>query len=313
MPRYLITGGAGFIGSNLVKKLVENGESVRVLDNLSTGKLANIAQFVENKKIEFIKGDFTNLEVSKRATEKIDYVLHHGAVASVPRSVDEPVLTNNANILGTLNLLIAAREAGVKRFVYAASSAAYGDSPVMPKEETMPVAPKSPYAVQKLTGEYYCQNFYALHGLETVCLRYFNVFGPNQDPSSAYSAVIPVFIKQMLAGKSPVIYGDGTTSRDFTYVANNVQANLLACRPENICAGEVINIACGYEISLNELVARINQILGTNITPKYEAERLGDVKHSLADITKAKKLLNYAPEINFDEGLTKTVEFYRQH
>ncbi|MEK7650274.1 MAG: SDR family oxidoreductase [Patescibacteria group bacterium] len=311
MAKYLVTGGAGFIGSNIVKKLVEQGESVRVLDNLATGKLANIEQFIEAKKIEFVQGDFTNLEVAKKATENVDYVLHHGAVASVPRSVEDPVLTNNANILGTLNMLIAAREAGVKRFIYAASSAAYGDSPVMPKEEAMPVAPKSPYAVQKLTGEYYCQNFYTLHKLETVCLRYFNVFGPNQDPSSAYSAVIPVFIKQMLRGERPVIYGDGSTSRDFTYVANNVEANLLACVAGNECAGEVINIACGYEISLNELVERINKILGTNIQPRYEAERVGDVKHSLADITKAKKLLNYAPFISFDEGLAKTVEFYR--
>ncbi len=309
MSKYLITGGAGFIGSNIVRTLVERGENVRVLDNLSTGKLKNIEEYLQ--KIEYIEGDFTDLDIAKKAVEGVDYVIHQGAIPSVPRSIDDPIKTNEANILGTLNMLIASRDAGVKRFVYAASSSAYGDSPIMPKVETMPTAPISPYAIQKLTSEQYCQNFHTLFGLETVCLRYFNVFGPNQDPESVYSAVIPMFIKKMLAGESPVIYGDGTTSRDFTFVDNNVDANLRACVAEKGCGGEVVNIACGYEISLNELMEKINEILGANIMPIYKEERKGDVKHSLADISKAKKLLGYEPIVGFEEGLKKTVEFYR--
>lgn len=309
MSKYIVTGGAGFIGSNIVKRLLEDGHQVRVLDNLSTGKFQNIESFL--KQIEFIQGDFTNLEIAKKSVEGMDYVLHQGAIPSVPRSIDDPLQTNDANILGTLNMLIASRDAGIKRFVYAASSSAYGDSPTMPKVETMPTSPKSPYAIQKLTGEQYCQNFYALYGLETVCLRYFNVFGPNQDPESVYSAVIPIFIKKILKGESPVIYGDGETSRDFTYVDNNVDANIRASMTNKACAGEVINIACGYEISLNELVQKINEILGTSIKPMYKEERRGDVKHSLADISKAKKLLVYIPNINFEDGLRKTIEFYK--
>lgn len=309
MSKYLVTGGAGFIGSNIVKKLLERGEDVKVLDNCSTGKRENIKPFLE--KIEFLEGDFTDIEIAKKAVSEVDYVLHQGAIPSVPRSVDDPIKTNNANILGTLNMLIASRDAGVKRFVYAASSSAYGDSPVMPKVETMPIAPKSPYAIQKLTGEQYCQNFYTLYGLETVCLRYFNVFGPNQDPASVYSSVIPLFIKKMLAGESPTIYGDGETSRDFTYVDNNVDAVLRACIASAECAGEVINIACGYEISLNQLIDKINTELGIHITPVYKDERKGDVKHSLADISKAERLLGYKPLVSFEEGLKKTIEFYR--
>lgn len=309
MSIYLVTGGAGFIGSNIVKKLVENGETVRVLDNCSTGKLENIKPFLEH--VEFLEGDFTDMEMAKKAVVGVDYVLHQGAIPSVPRSVDDPIKTNNANILGTLNMLIASRDARVKRFVYAASSSAYGDSLVMPKVETMPIAPKSPYAIQKLTGEQYCQNFYTLYGLETVCLRYFNVFGPNQDPTSVYSAVIPLFIKKILAGESPAIYGDGETSRDFTYVDNNVDAVLRACTTSSECAGEVINIACGYEISLNQLVHKINAELGTTVTSIYKDERKGDVKHSLADISKAERLLGYKPLVSFEEGLKKTIEFYR--
>lgn len=309
MAKYLVTGGAGFIGSNIVKKLLEHGEDVRVLDDYSTGRIENIKPFLE--KIEFLEGDFTDIEIAKKAVSGVDYVLHQGAIPSVPRSVDDPIKTNNANILGTLTMLIVSRDAGVKRFVYAASSSAYGDSPVMPKVETMPVAPKSPYAIQKLTGEQYCQNFYTLYGLETVCLRYFNVFGPNQDPTSVYSAVIPLFIKKILAGESPIIYGDGETSRDFTYVENNVDAILRACIASSECAGEVINIACGYEISLNQLIEKINNELGTDVRPVYKEERKGDVKYSLADISKAEKLLGYRPSINFDDGLKKTIEFYK--
>lgn len=309
MSKYLITGGAGFIGSNIVRKLLELGEEVRVLDNLSTGKIENIKPFLE--KIEFIEGDFTDLEVAKKGVEGIEYVLHQGAIPSVPRSVDDPLKTNNANVLGTLNMLVASRDRGVKRFVYAASSSAYGDSAVMPKEENMNVAPMTPYAIQKLTGEQYCQSFYRLYGLETVCLRYFNVFGPNQDPESVYSAVIPLFIKKILKGEAPVIYGDGDISRDFTYVDNNIDANLKACLAPKEVAGEVINIATGYEISLDQLVEKINEILGTKIKPVYKEGRKGDIKHSLADISKAKKLLGYEPLINFDEGLKRTVEFYK--
>lgn len=309
--KYLVTGGAGFIGSNIVKKLLENGENVRVLDNLSTGKTENIKPYLD--KIEFINGDFTDLEIAKNAVKGIDYVLHQGAIPSVPRSIDDPIKTNNSNILGTLNMLIASRDAGVKRFVYASSSSAYGDSPIMPKVESMNVAPKSPYAIQKLTAEQYCQIFHKIYGLETVCLRYFNVFGPNQDPESVYSAVIPLFIKKIIKGGSPIIYGDGNTSRDFTYVDNNVDANLKACSAPKECAGEVINIACGYEMSLNELVEKINKFLKTKVKPVYKEERKGDVKHSLADISKAKKFLGYKPVVNFDDGLEKTIEFYRKN
>ncbi|MFO0718795.1 MAG: SDR family oxidoreductase [Candidatus Paceibacterota bacterium] len=310
MAKYLVTGGAGFIGSNIVRKLVELGENVRIIDNFSTGKRENLAPFLD--KIELIEGDFSDLDTAKKATAGIDYVLHQGAIPSVPRSVENPIETDRANVLGTLTMLMASRDAGVKRFVYAASSSAYGDSPVMPKEESMPTAPKSPYAIQKLTGEQYCQNFHTLFGLETVCLRYFNVFGPNQDPESVYSAVIPLFIKKMLRGETPTIFGDGETSRDFTYVDNNVDACLKACVATKECAGQVINVACGSEISLNQLVEKINKIIGTNVSPKYEPERLGDVKHSLGDISKAKKLLGYEGAVDFDEGLKRTVEFYRK-
>lgn len=311
MAKYLVTGGAGFIGSNIVKRLVEEGKEVRVLDNLSTGKRKNIELFMD--KVEFVEGDFGDLDVARSAVKGVDYVIHTGAIPSVPRSIDDPVKTNAANITGTLNLLIASRDEKVKRFVYSASSSAYGDSKVMPKEETMPTAPKSPYAIQKLVGEMYCQNFYKLFGLETVCLRYFNVFGPNQDPESVYSAVIPLFIKKLQKGESPVILGDGTTSRDFTYVDNNVDANLRACVAGSECAGEVINIACGYEISLNQLVEKINAEIGTDAKPEYKHERAGDVKHSLADISKAERLLGYKPLVSFDEGLKKTIEFYKNN
>ena len=309
MSKYLVTGGAGFIGSNIVKKLLEDGHTVRVLDNLATGKRKNIEVFLNQ--VEFIEGDFSDLEVCKKAVSGMDYVLHQGAIPSVPRSVDDPIKTNNANILGTLNMLVASRDEKIKRFVYAASSSAYGDSRIMPKEESMPTAPKSPYAIQKLTGEQYCQNFYKIYGLETVCLRYFNVFGPNQDPESVYSAIVPLFIKAVLKGESPKILGDGTTSRDFTYVENNVLANILASTASSECAGQVINIACGYEVSLNGLLEKINTILGKKVEAVFVEERVGDVKHSLADITKAKTLLGYEPTIDFDEGLKRTVEFYR--
>ncbi|GBR75424.1 UDP-N-acetylglucosamine 4-epimerase [Candidatus Termititenax persephonae] len=309
MAKFLVTGGAGFIGSNLAKALLANGDTVRLMDNLATGRLSNIEPLLG--KIDFQQTDLAKLADCRRAVDGMDYVLHHGAIPSVPRSVDDPLKTNAANVTGTLNLLLAAREAKTKRLVYAASSSAYGDSPVMPKVETMEPHPKSPYAIQKLAGEMYCQNFSKLYGLETVCLRYFNVFGPNQDPHSVYSAVIPLFSQAILQDQAPTIFGDGLTSRDFTYVDNNVQANLLACAAPRAAVGEVINVACGYEISLNQLVAKINQHCGKNIQPHYAAERAGDVKHSLADIGKAEKLLGYKPLVSFDEGLARTIEFYK--
>ncbi|MDR2430927.1 MAG: SDR family oxidoreductase [Candidatus Margulisbacteria bacterium] len=311
MAKFLVTGGAGFIGSNIVKALLASGDTVRALDNLSTGRRQNIETFLN--KIDFQQGDLTSLNDCRRAADGIDYILHHGAIPSVPRSVDDPLKTNAANITGTLNILTAAREAKVKRLIYAASSSAYGDSPAMPKVETMETRPKSPYAIQKLAGELYCQNFSQLFGLETVILRYFNVFGPRQDPGSVYSAVIPLFIKAMLADKQPTIFGDGLTSRDFTYVDNNVQANILACAAPKSAVGEVINIACGYEISLNQLAEKINASLGKNIRAQYAEERPGDVKHSLASISKAEKLLGYKPLIAFDAGLARTIEFYRNN
>lgn len=311
MATYLVTGGAGFIGSNLTKALIERGEKVRVFDNFATGRRKNLDGYYN--KIELLEGDFSDLAACQKAVAGIDYVLHQGAVPSVPRSVDDPLWTNKSNIDGTLNMLVAARDAGVKRLVYAASSSAYGDSPVMPKVETMPVSPKSPYALQKLAGEYYCQLFHTLYGLETVAIRYFNVFGPNQDPSSVYSAVIPLFIKLILEDKQPVINGDGLTSRDFTYIDNVIQGNLLACTAPKAAVGEVINVACGDEISLNQLVEKINIYLKKDIKPLYREERVGDVKHSLADISKAQKLLSYNPVVTFDDGLAKTIEFYRDN
>jgi len=309
MAKFLVTGGAGFIGSNIAKALLANGDTVRVLDNLVTGHLKNIEPFLD--RIDFHNADLTNLDDCRNAVSGMDYVLHQGAIPSVPRSVNNPLQTNNSNIVGTLNLLVAARDAKIKRLIYAASSSAYGDSVVMPKVETMEPRPKSPYAIQKLTGELYCQNFSKLFGLETVILRYFNVFGPNQDPYSTYSAVIPSFINSIINDKKPVIFGDGLTSRDFTYVDNNVYANILACTAGKEAVGEVINIACGYQTSLNRLVEKINKCLNKNIRCEYEAERTGDVKHSLADIDKAMKLLNYKPLVSFDVGLVKTVEFYK--
>lgn len=307
--KYLITGGAGFIGSNITKKLLETGEEVRILDNLSTGNINNLNQFLD--KVEFINGDFSDIEIARQSVKGVDFVLHHGAIPSVQRSIDNPIETNNVNISGTLNMLIACRDEGVKKFIYAASSSAYGDSPTMPKEESMMVSPKSPYAIQKLTGEYYCQIFNKIYGLETICLRYFNVFGPNQDPNSPYSAVIPLFIKKILNDENPIIYGDGETSRDFTYVENNIDANIKACLSKENIGGEIINIACGYQVSLNKLVSEINKILGKDIKPIYKEERKGDVKHSLADISKANKLLGYEPKISFEEGLKNTIDFYK--
>jgi nucleoside-diphosphate-sugar epimerase len=306
MAIYLVTGGAGFIGSNIVKELLARKEQVRVLDNFSTGKRENLFPFRENPNLEVFEGDLRSFHIVRDAVKGVDYVLHQGALPSVPRSVKDPITSNDVNINGTLHILEAAKEFGVKRVVFASSSSVYGNSEVMPKVETMPVSPMSPYAVTKYAAERYCQVFYQLYGLETVCLRYFNVFGPNQDPTSQYSAVIPKFIKLIREGKRPVIYGDGTQSRDFTYVSNNVEANIMACTTENV-AGEVFNIACGERYSLIDLVDNINFLLGTNVQPIFEDIRPGDVKHSLAGIDKAKTLLKFDVRTHFLDGLKSLI------
>lgn len=302
--KYLVTGGAGFIGSNIVKELLERGEQVRVLDNFSTGKRENLLPFMGNPNLEVIEGDLRSFHIVRDAVRGCDYILHQGALPSVPRSIKDPITSNEVNINGTLHILEAAREFGVKRVVFASSSSVYGNSESLPKVETMPVAPLSPYALTKYAGERYCQIFHELYGLETVALRYFNVFGSNQDPTSQYSAVIPKFIKLIKEGKRPVIYGDGTQSRDFTFVSNNVEANLLACTAPGV-AGEVFNIACGERYTLLDLVNTINEILGTQVEPIFHPPRPGDVKHSLAGIEKAKQKLGFEVKVKFREGLEK--------
>jgi nucleoside-diphosphate-sugar epimerase len=305
--KYLVTGGAGFIGSNLVKALLKKGEVVSVLDNFSTGRRENIIPYITNRNFRLIEGDLRSSTTVTEAVKGVDYILHQGALPSVPRSINDPVTSNNVNILGTLNILEAAREAGVKRVVYASSSSVYGNSSSELKSESLPVMPMSPYALTKYAGERYCQIFYEIYGLETVCLRYFNVFGINQDPSSQYSAVIPKFIKKILNDEPPEINGDGTQSRDFTFAANNVEANLLACEADN-AKGEVINIACGESYTLLTLVEEINRILNKNIEPVFKDHLKGDVKHSKADISKAIRTLNYCPKVKFAEGLERTTE-----
>jgi nucleoside-diphosphate-sugar epimerase len=307
MANYLVTGGAGFIGSHLVEELVRRGERVRVADNLSTGKRQNLAHVPG---VELLVGDLADLDVARRAVSGIDYVLHQAAIPSVPRSVQDPVTSNRANIDASLNILVAARDAGVKRLVYAGSSSAYGNTPTLPKVETMPTAPLSPYALQKLVAEQYCQMFTALYGVETVTTRYFNVFGPRQDPSSPYSGVISLFISALCEGRQPTIYGDGEHTRDFTYVANVVDGVLRACTASG-ASGEVINVATGGRISLNTLFATVRQLVGGSVEPLYAAPRAGDVKDSQADISKARRLLGYQPLVSFEEGLAKTVAWYR--
>jgi UDP-glucose 4-epimerase len=302
MAIYLVTGGAGFIGSNIVQELLHRGEQVRVLDNFSTGKRENLFPYKDNPNLEVFEGDLRSFHIVRDAVKGVDYVLHQGALPSVPRSVKDPITSNDVNINGTLNILEASKEFGVKRLVFASSSSVYGNSEVMPKVETMPVAPLSPYALTKYAGERYCQVYYQLYGLETVALRYFNVFGPNQDPTSQYSAVIPKFIKLMKEDKRPIIYGDGTQSRDFTYVANNVEANILACTAPGV-AGEVFNIACGERYTLTDLVSSINSFIGKKVEPIYDETRPGDVKHSLAGIEKAQAMLGFSVVKKFSEGL----------
>lgn len=306
---YLVTGGAGFIGSHLVERLVKEGQRVRVIDNLSTGRSENIEPFL--KKIHFVEGDICNLELVRDAMEGVDYVLHQAAVPSVPRSVRDPITTNTANVDGTLNVLMAARDVGVKRVVYASSSSVYGDTPTLPKQEEMRPEPRSPYAVSKLTGELYCQVFYHAYGLETVALRYFNVFGPRQDPGSQYAAVVPKFITAMLHGKPPTIFGDGEQSRDFTYIENVVEANLLATKAPDV-AGEVFNIACGERLTVNGLAAFLGEMIGTNVAPEHVPPRPGDVRHSLADITKVTAQLGYRKMVDVHKGLIRTVQWQKE-
>lgn len=306
--RYLVTGGAGFIGSNLVERLVQNGEKVRVIDNFSTGRAENIAPFLN--KIEIINGDIRYLNTVMEAMKDIDFVLHQAALPSVPRSVETPLESNDVNTNGTLNLLYAAKESGVKRFVYAASSSAYGESPTLPKVETMQTSPLSPYAVNKLTGEYNCKAFFNVYGLKTIAVRYFNIYGPRQDPNSYYSAVIPKFIKMMLSGIAPTIHGDGEQSRDFTFIENVINANLLACKAPEKAFGRVMNIACGERITLNKLVNELNNLLNLNIKAIHGNPRSGDIKDSLADVSLAKELIGYEPKVLVDEGLKRTVDWF---
>jgi len=305
---YLVTGGAGFIGSHTVERLLQLGAKVRVLDNFATGKRHYL--FPLQDRIDLIEGDIRYLNMVQEATKGVDYVIHLAALPSVPRSIRTPLESNDVNVGGTLNVLIAARDAGVKRVVYGASSSAYGNTEVLPKGEDMPALPLSPYAVNKFTGELYCRVFHEVYGLETASLRYFNVFGPRQDPMSQYSAVIPKFVGAVMAGKRPVIYGDGEQSRDFTYVENVVEATLLACTAQGV-AGETINVACGQRVTLSELVKMIGRLLDTEVDPVYETSRTGDVKHSLADIRKAQRRLGYAPKIDLEDGLRRTAEWLR--
>jgi nucleoside-diphosphate-sugar epimerase len=310
MRMYLVTGGAGFIGSHLVEALLEQGQHVRVLDNLSTGRISNIEHLLPD--IEFIQGDIRSPEVVRRAVEGVDVLLHQAALASVPRSVADPLASHDVNVTGTLNLLVAARDAGVQRVVFASSSSVYGNSPRLPKVETMSADPLSPYAVSKLAGERYCLSFAQVYGLPAIALRYFNVFGPRQDPASEYAAVIPKFIMAMLHGDQPTIYGDGTQSRDFTYVTNVVAANLLAAEAPATISG-FFNVAWGTRISLLDLVADLNRILGANLPARHAPPRSGDVLHSQADITKIQAALGFTPTVIFAQGLTCTVEYLQQH
>lgn len=309
MRRFLVTGGAGFIGSHIVEALVARGDKVRVLDDFSTGFRDNLGPLSDQ--IELIEADVADSNRVAEAVADVDCVFHQAALASVPRSVDKPLDTHAACATATLTLLDQARRAGVRRVVYAASSSAYGDQPYAAKREEDLPEPLSPYAAAKLAGEHYCQAFYRTYGLETVCVRYFNVFGSRQDPGSPYSAVIPLFITRLLKGKPPVIYGDGHQTRDFTYVANVVHGNLLAADAPK-AVGKTLNVANGRSTSLLHLVATLNDLLGTNVQPVFEDARPGDVRDSLADITRARQILDYEPQVDFDTGLRRSIEYYRQ-
>jgi UDP-glucose 4-epimerase len=310
MALYLITGIAGFIGSSLARALLARGEQVRGVDNFATGRRENLTEILD--RIDFREADILDLDAMKKACAGVDYVLHQAAIPSVPKSVMDPVGSNRANVDGTVNVLVAARDAKVKRVIYAASSSVYGDTPTLPKHEGMTPNPISPYAVAKLASEHYMVSFYRCYGLETVALRYFNIFGPRQDPSSPYSGVLAKFITAMLRGEQPTIFGDGEQSRDFTYIDNAVEANLLACTaPAGKAAGQVFNTATGRRITLNETFKALQRLTSYSGQPKYDAERGGDIKHSLADISKAEAGLGYKPKVDFEEGLRRTVEWYQ--
>jgi len=313
--RILVTGGAGFIGANLVERLLQNSDikTVRVLDNLATGSLKNIEAFQGHPKFEFVEGDIRNFQTCVEVCKSIDLVSHQAALGSVPRSVKDPLTSNEVNVTGTLNIFTAAKDAGIKRIVYAASSSTYGDHPGLPKKEELIGNPLSPYAVTKYVNELYARVYASLYGLELIGLRYFNIFGPHQNPAGPYAAVIPLFIKAVLDNEPPTINGDGEHSRDFTYVANAVQANELALFTQNGEAiNQVYNIACGEQTSLNELFTELKAIAGSDLVPVYGPERIGDVKHSLADIAKAKTLLGYNPSVTINQGLKPTFEWYRR-
>jgi len=309
VTKYLVTGAAGFIGRSIAAALLERGDDVRGVDNFATGKRENL---IGLERLEFVEGDLADPALAARVCRGVEIVFHEAALPSVPRSVADPVGTNVACVDATLQLLVAARAAGVRRVVYAASSSAYGDTPTLPKHEGMLPNPISPYAVAKLTGEYYMRSFARVYGLETVALRYFNVFGPYQDPASQYSGVLAVFCRRMLGGEQPVIYGDGEQSRDFTFIQNTVEGNLLAAvAPAELVSGRVMNVATGFRITLNEVFEELKEITGYRGTVAYAPERNGDIKHSLADISLARELLGYAPSVDFREGLRRTVEWYR--
>jgi len=309
MATYLVTGGGGFIGSNLSKALVDRGETVRILDNFATGRESNLAAIRD--RVDLIRGDIRDAATVARAVEGVDYILHQAALPSVPRSVEQPLECNDVNVNGTLVVLQAARQAKVKRVVFAASSSAYGETPTLPKVETMAPDPLSPYAVSKLAGEAYLRAFYLCYGLETVALRYFNVFGPNQDPQSQYAAVIPRFVTAALEGRAATVFGDGQQSRDFCHIENAIQANLLACTAPG-APGKVFNVACGVRTTLLEVLDKVAKIVGKKIAPIHEPSRAGDVKHSLADIDSARKILGYTAPVSFEDGLARTVEWYRK-
>jgi nucleoside-diphosphate-sugar epimerase len=324
MSFYCVTGGAGFIGSHLVEELLRRGERVRIADDFSTGKRGNIEAAVAAAAAdrrarglqaalepEVLDGDLADLERARAAVAETDYVLHQAAIPSVPRSVTDPIASNRANVDATLTVLVASRDAGVKRVVFAGSSSEYGDAPTLPKHEDMPLAPLSPYALQKMVGEEYLKQFTRLYGLETVSIRYFNVFGPRQDPGSPYSGVISLFVRWLLEGTRPTVHGDGEQTRDFTYVANVVDGVLRACDAPGV-SGEAINVATAGRISLNELLSVLQAIIGTNLAPIYGPPRAGDVRDSQASIDKAKRLLGYAPTVSFEDGLRHTVEWFRQ-
>ena len=310
---FLVTGGAGFIGSNLVEKILDLGYKVRVLDNFSTGKKRNIEEFLGNSNLELIEGDIRDLVTCQQACDGIDYILHQAALCSVPRSINNPRTTNDVNITGTLNMLIAARDNKVKRFVYASSSSVYGDEPNLPKIEDRIGKPLSPYTITKKVNELYAKNFYELYKVPVIGLRYFNIFGKKQDCDSAYAAVVPIFIKKLLNKEAPTINGDGKQSRDFTYIENVVEANLKACLADKEALGEVFNIAYGGRVYLNDLYGEICKLLEVDIQPIYGPERPGDIKHSNADISKAKNILGYHPEYDVDRGLEKAIDWYKRN